>query len=327
MKTHIMFKRGKFIATIFIAMLILTSCSNVVNNFKTYKFNPAAKYVLLSVENVNFNKERPTLHFYDEKGKEIDKVTYEDAYDMSYRTAKKDAVYFHGPGGVLKVDLVNHEVKKIIHQGSIDDIEYSDNDELYYYHNIGKPNSMSEYKSKICKFEGECFDFKLPISSFAIKDNLLYVFHSTDVGDDAKESYFVIVDMNTKKEIHRELKSIYSVVFKSQGKIYFSNQDYIYSLDDSFKYQYTNSTYNLYYDYSNIYVAYPYKENQIILKNIITNKDLIIVEDKEKFKFIIDEKTQRVLQHFFKNKHFIDHSTNIKVETPDRIQYGVFYLK
>ncbi len=147
---------------ILLCAFFIASC-NSVSNSTIYHYNKDAKYALLEVDDAGFMKERPTTYFYDENGKEVDKV-------------KSDAAYSYGPGGLLKIDLEKHKVKKIVSKGNVNYIAYDDNNHLYYYNNIGIPKGETEYKSQICKFEGECFDFKLPINSFEIKGKLLYIF-------------------------------------------------------------------------------------------------------------------------------------------------------
>lgn len=327
-----MSKLGK-IFSIIISSILITSCNTVLKSKTIYHYNKNAKYVLMSIKDAGFMKEHPTLHFYDETGKELNNVQFEPEYEMSYRTAMHDALYFHGIGGLIKVDKTKFEVSKLIDsedlvdnkKSSIDYIDYDEHNNLYLYRNFGLAND-GKYKSKICKYEGECFDFDLPVASFSIKDDVLHVFFGTNVTDNGLQSYYKTYNINTKQELHHELKDVNTTMFKSDNMIYFQDKNGIKSIDGTFDYQYLNSKHRHYYDQKYIYVAYPKDNNQIELINIKNNTTMLVTEE-DSFDFIIDEKTQHVIKHFYKDGYFVDTFTNKKITTNDQKKYGLFFLK
>lgn len=192
----------------------------------------------VTIENdYSFSDNITKIKFWNSDKNCVSQEQFNSKGDLSYAylDEQNENYYVFGPGGLLKISIEEFSMSELSTK-DINDISVEDQ-ELYFYENIGMANADSSYESKICSLQNEMhISLDFPVNDFIVYKDNIYVSNARLRPND-KTKIMIYSQGKLVKEIPVETAGTF---YEIDDKIYFATTDYLLDVENNKTYEFAN---------------------------------------------------------------------------------------
>lgn len=221
---------------IFVLAFILSGCGKDNSHLTQTEIKQFIEYV--TIENdYSFSDNTTKIKFWNSDKNCVSQEQFNSKGDLSYAylDEQNENYYVFGPGGLLKISIEEFSMSELSTK-DINDISVEDQ-ELYFYENIGMANADSSYESKICSLQNEMhISLDFPVNDFIVYKDNIYVSNARLRPND-KTKIMIYSQGKLVKEIPVETAGTF---YEIDDKIYFATTDYLLDVENNKTYEFSN---------------------------------------------------------------------------------------